>query len=815
MSTGVVSDPQVAPGEQDAARWSGTWRHRSAATALAGVAAGVVFSQLVIARSPVPPWTSVLILVLAVAVLGQVWGSPGSVVRRGAAAVAVVGGVGGAFFALQFLLGIGSEATGRPSPYAAIAACLVAGGVAVLDRRSPTSVLVGATALLTAGFIPLVALLRGAYGDPGTVDPVADTSIPFESALLLLAVVMAAALARPRRLPLGAVTESGAMPLAVAAVLGLVVSTVATRSLADRWSLLHDPRAATTAEVLLQIVVIGLILATAIVVASTQQRRQAQRVAEDAAQRAYRQVMSGSAVGFAVLDPFGRVTAANASFVELVGASDGGVVGTAWQDLMGRSGAVEANGPAQRVRILRDDGSVAWGDVVATRGHAGGSTLLQVVDRTDEHRAETQLRWAAEHDAVTGVLSRPEVLSRLEGVASEWGPGARCVLVTDLDGFRVVNEAFSGSAGDAVLREVAGQLQDAVGERASVGRLYSDVFLVVGAAGSGTAAAEHAEAAGQVLGADRRVVGQRIRLSACVGATATRPGADADDLVQEAMAALATAKRAGPGRTAVYTEEMRGRAREAVHLRDGLMRLRDLGDRAHELEFWFQPIVDLRTTDTVGYEALARWRHPQRGLIAAGQFLEAAEDDPSLIQWIGERALDAAGAFASSLDPELRVTVNLSGTQVSAPDLLGSFVDRAVAVAPRPGALAAEITETVLSRVSPEAAGHLTRMVRAGVPLYVDDFGAGFSSVAHLRDLPVGALKLDRAYTSAALGGEGPLRLAEGIASLAEGMGLHTVAEGIETVEHARVMRAAGWRAGQGWYLGHPAPADHWLPAPA
>jgi predicted signal transduction protein with EAL and GGDEF domain len=310
------------------------------------------------------------------------------------------------------------------------------------------------------------------------------------------------------------------------------------------------------------------------------------------------------------------------------------------------------------------------------------------------------------------------------------------------------------------------------------------------------------------------VAGVVVRTGASIGVQVGAAGDTGADLLAKASSALAQAKRDGGRRWQSFDHTSDSHARERLIL---LTQLRaSMTENQENFQTWFQPIVSLTTMETVGYEALIRWHTADRGIVPAGLWIEAAETDLALIHRIGLITARQSAAFVATLPAGQRVSINVSGAHLSSRDF-PEFADVVLdSHRHAPGRFVLELTETTLASVQGPSRSRLHQLVDAGVGLWGDDFGTGYSSVAHLRDLPLTGLKLDKSFTAGlADPSTTAYQIADGLAGLAHGLGLETIAEGVETPQQSQRVAAAGWELGQGWLFGRPNPAQHWSSTPA
>jgi EAL domain-containing protein (putative c-di-GMP-specific phosphodiesterase class I) len=282
------------------------------------------------------------------------------------------------------------------------------------------------------------------------------------------------------------------------------------------------------------------------------------------------------------------------------------------------------------------------------------------------------------------------------------------------------------------------------------------------------------------------------------------PALDADDLLRDADLAMYSAKQSGKGAWALFDPSMHDDASERLTLRSEL----HLALERDELRLLYQPIVDLRSEQVVGFEALVRWEHPTRGLLAPDRFIGLAEST-GLIHPLGDWVIQEAAAALRRLqdasgNPSLSMNVNLSPIQLERASVV-RVVREALADAALPaGCFSLEVTEGAFLADAAMVSERLRTLHELGVPIALDDFGSGFSSLGYLERLPLQSLKIDRAFVASVSGGHGQILGA--IAGLAGGLGLSTVAEGIETREQLAVVRDLGCDFGQGYLFARPLP---------
>lgn len=517
------------------------------------------------------------------------------------------------------------------------------------------------------------------------------------------------------------------------------------------------------------------------------------------------EVVESMTEGVVVVDRHGRVADLNPAAASLLGLVPGSAVG----------GGVDAVVPGWR----EDDDRRSWefttpGRVpsrtvearTGTLRSGGTGRLVLLRDVTEQRTARAALELslarhehASRHDALTGLPNRVPLFSRLRLALAD--PRGVTLLILDLDGFKALNDTFGHRSGDRVLRELATRLQHVMDRDAMVARLAGDEFAVVLAGADEVAAGAAAQRLLGAMYAPFTVGETEVSLAASIGvAFGPQHGADADDLVHAADVAMYHAKRTA-ARWAVYEADLDGRRPERLILRHELRRA--LAE--HELALHYQPQAtpDGRVT---AVEALVRWRHPQRGLLAPGAFLPVTEDT-ELICRLTDEVLDIAlGDVAAWTEdaPGLSVSVNLSSLDIRDPALLDRIVNAIGRHCVDPRRLTLEVTENALV-----AAGDgLTRLEQVrdlGVRVSLDDFGTGVGPLATLRELPVDELKIDRSFV-AGMDRPREAALVGGLIRLGHDLGLTVVAEGVETPERMAALGDMGCDLLQGHHLGRPEP---------
>jgi diguanylate cyclase (GGDEF)-like protein/PAS domain S-box-containing protein len=422
-------------------------------------------------------------------------------------------------------------------------------------------------------------------------------------------------------------------------------------------------------------------------------------------------------------------------------------------------------------------------------------------DVTARRAMEERLRHEALHDPLTGLPNRRMLMDRLSAALDRGrrrGSGP-AVLFLDLDRFKVVNDSLGHPVGDQLLAAVADRLRPCAGPDDTVARFGGDEFAVLLQSAGAEAALRAAEALQRALAAPVALGGYEVVTSASIGiavATAQTDGPEA--LLRSADVAMYRAKAGGPGRCEVYDRAMHALALSRLRTETELRRALARG----EITPHYQPIVALATGRISGVEALARWRHAERGWIHPAEFVPVAEESGAILE-LGRRVLTQAcrdaGEWPSSPASGLGVSVNLSVKQLAQADLVQQVRRALDDSGCDPARLRLEITESVLVESAEAAASTLVRLKELGLRVLMDDFGTGYSSLSALHRLPVDGLKVDRSFV-AAMGRDGRAgELVASVVALAHALGLEVVAEGIEHADQLAGLRALGCDAAQGF----------------
>jgi diguanylate cyclase (GGDEF)-like protein len=437
----------------------------------------------------------------------------------------------------------------------------------------------------------------------------------------------------------------------------------------------------------------------------------------------------------------------------------------------------------------------------AGRPHAA----LAVRDLRARKRAEARIAYLAHHDALTGAPNRTSFNARLgQEIALAQAAGRPlAVLCADLDRFKEVNDLFGHAAGDALLRAVCAAITPVLSPGQMLARLGGDEFAVL----APNLDAAGAEALGEaILAALRQAeAGPAGAIAAASLGLALYPhdGEDAETLMVQADTALYRAKQEGRGQLRFYEALMGVQVRERRQIEHDLRHAIERG----ELRVVYQPQTRIDTGEAVGFEALLRWHHPERGTVPPDRFIPISEETGSILE-IGEWVLRETCREAASWDNPLRIAVNVSAVQLHAPGF-SELVHEVLFATGLPAArLELEITETALIRDLPRALATLRRVKAMGVRIAMDDFGTGYSSLSNLRAFPFDKIKIDSSFTRAVDSSEQAATIVRTVLGLGRGLGLPVLAEGVETTGELAFLGAEACQEAQGYLFGRPGPID-------
>jgi diguanylate cyclase (GGDEF)-like protein len=498
--------------------------------------------------------------------------------------------------------------------------------------------------------------------------------------------------------------------------------------------------------------------------------------------------------------------ARNAAFEAVIKAGRDAIDVLAWQERV-RTVIIEQ-------QVNRAD----WRDGAIVEGRHYGvtiapltpsSALMTLIDRTNEIQSEKSLRTEMLHDSLTGLPNRLGFVERIESQFEDADCDDFAVVLVDLARFSRVNECIGSLGGDELIMTVARRLMSALRGHDLVARTGANEFALV---------VKIVDGPGDVLHVARRIEGvmaQPFRLSdfemkvdCAIGcALASECENDGEQLMRHAQIALKSAKVSA--RVEFYQPSALAAARRHFIIETELRRAIERDG----LTMAFQPIMSLRTGKAVGFEALARWKHPVMGVISPDEFIDVAEESGLIVplgRWALDNALKTLRIWDLAAGSRLPVSmaVNLSAIQIARDDV-AQFVETGLRDHGIQGSrLTVELTESAIIADPDRAERTLSALKRCDAMIAMDDFGTGFSNLAALQRLPIDMLKIDRSFVTGMIGDSDKVAIVRAILSLAEALGMSTTAEGIETPELADTLSGLGCVTGQGYLYAEPMTAD-------
>jgi len=441
---------------------------------------------------------------------------------------------------------------------------------------------------------------------------------------------------------------------------------------------------------------------------------------------------------------------------------------------------------------------------VIIRPTPDGGWVTTHEDVTERRRAEAQVAHMAHHDSLTDLPNRVLLQERLEAALSHVRQERQAaVLYLDLDHFKNINDTLGHSIGDKLLKAVARRVRACIKDVDTLARLGGDEFAIIQAnLEQPSDAAALARRIREAVTAPFELDGHRMLVDVSIGiSTAPNDGSDADQLLKNADMALYGAKSDGRGTYRFFEPEMdaRTKARRALELdlRKALVN--------GELELYYQPLVNLDRNRVTGCEALLRWHHPERGMIAPSEFIPIAEETGLIVQ-IGEWVLTKACADAVTWPRDIAVSVNVSSAQFKNQALTLKVISALSASGLSPHRLEIEITETVLMQNNESTLATLHRLHDLGVRIAMDDFGTGCSSLSYLRNFPFDKIKIDRSFIHDISEQDESVAIVRAVTSMASSLNMVTTAEGVETPTQLERIRALGCTEMQGYLFSRPLP---------
>jgi diguanylate cyclase (GGDEF)-like protein/PAS domain S-box-containing protein len=557
------------------------------------------------------------------------------------------------------------------------------------------------------------------------------------------------------------------------------------------------------------------------------ERRVEKRTAElRATECYYRALVQHSSDVVTVVDPDLMVRYVSNSMAAIFGHQPAELIGERLEVVTGGSSALRE----ALVRAMSEPGHVSrveWEltDASGRTRHAESAItnlisdpsvrglVINTRDATDQVALEHQLRHEAFHDPLTGLANRALLTDRAEqALARSVRSGATvAVLLVDLDGFKAVNDSLGHQVGDVVLCEVARRLESLVRSEDTVARLGGDEFVIL--IDDVTGMDETRALAGRVCEVLRprfSLPGWDYAVTASVGvAIGSASGTDVPDLLRDADTAMYVAKTSGKDSVRLFAPSMHERAHERFRLQ---VDLRDALEKS-ELVLFYQPIFEMLDGRLKGFEALVRWSHPTRGLIAPERFIPLAEENGLIVpvgRWVLGEAIGQMAAWDSRHGSAraLSISVNVSTVQLTSPSLISDVQSAIERAGIAPSRVVLEITEGSLANETERIIEVLEELRKLGVSIAIDDFGTGYASLSHLQRLPVDILKVDKSFVTALSEGGKSRDLLQAILGVGQALSLAVVAEGIEAQTQMTTLQEMGCEMAQGFLVGKPSPAE-------
>ncbi len=532
-------------------------------------------------------------------------------------------------------------------------------------------------------------------------------------------------------------------------------------------------------------------------------------------------VFRTTAEGIAIMDATRGIISVNPAFCSLTGYSAAEVIGRNPDEFLharrhsdsfyARLEASEQGYWNGEISCRQKGGAMfpAWEHVCAVRDEAGIALqfVLAFSDISAIREAEAQLNHLAYHDALTGLGNRHLLGECLDTeIDRARRSGMPLVLLfIDLDGFKTINDTLGHAVGDALLKEVAMRLRGATRRSDTAVRLGGDEFFIIAPDIARVEdAAALAEKLLQAIATPIEVGGEQLVVSGSIGiAIFPANGDDADFLIRAADSAMYDAKARGRNRYCFYAPDMAERALERMTIEQGLRRALE---REH-FEVHYQPVIALDDRRVIGFEALVRWRHPERGLVGPDRFIPVAEEcgliEP-IGRWVLRSACEQGARWLAEGHAPSQMAVNVSVRQFGAEDFVHSVQTVLAETGFPPAQLELEITESVLQEI--EHSQHVLDALKVlGIRIAIDDFGTGFSSLSLLKHLPIDRLKIDRSFVRDLPHDANDAAITRAIVGLSHTLELEMTAEGIETEAQLEFLRELGCHCGQGYLFAAPA----------
>ena len=553
-----------------------------------------------------------------------------------------------------------------------------------------------------------------------------------------------------------------------------------------------------------------------------QQHMQALRESEER----FRSAFDNATIGMGVVALDGRWLQVNWSLCEIVGYGERELLASEVRRVTHREDLVTLEEQMQRfkagtissyqaeLRFCHKSGKEVWAHLGMSLVRDGDARplhlIFQIQDITDRKRAESQLLHDAFHDALTGLPNRALFMDHVKmAIQRSRRSGDRlfAALFLDLDRFKIINDSLGHMVGDQLLVGIAHRLEACLRPGDTVARLGGDEFtILLEDLASTEDAIDVARRVQEAVTQPFNIGGHEVFTTASIGIALSNTGYErAEDLLRDADTAMYRAKLEGKKRHVVFDKAMHDRAMEILQLETDLRR----AITRKEFFLNYQPIVDLETGRVASFEALVRWRHPERGLVMPGDFVPVAEETGLIVPlglWVLNEACRQMREWQRQgvTDSSVTMSVNLSGRQFSQADLIDQISSALRESGLKAVNLKLEITESMVMENFDTAIDMLTQLRVLGVGLSIDDFGTGYSSLSYLHRFPIDTLKIDRSFVTQMTDNSENAEIVRTIVTLARSLDMAVVAEGVETADQLRQLSDLGCDYGQGYLFSRP-----------
>lgn len=540
----------------------------------------------------------------------------------------------------------------------------------------------------------------------------------------------------------------------------------------------------------------------------------------------FRSAFNHAPIGIALVSPSGNWLKVNGALCEILGYKEEEFLTMDFQSMLFAEDLGEtlvkihelfseqAHTCQLEQRYIHKTGKIVWAAwSVSTAGKIRSerpNLIFQIQDITEKKLAEKKLQHEASHDALTGLPNRAYFMSRLESALLKAGETVShkvSLLFIDLDRFKIVNDSLGHLIGDQLLVGIADRLRDCLRPADFIARLGGDEFIIlVEGNHQPNEIIRIAERIREKFASPFDLNGHEIYSSASIGILHhSEKHLTPADLMRDADTAMYQAKRAGKARHEVFDERMHRAAKEVLQLENDLRRAVE----RKELIAYYQPIHSLDDGRILGFEALARWNHPELGVLMPNKFIPLAEEI-GLIDMVGERILHLSCSQMQELREDsteklpFMLSVNLSSKQFEHPDLVENIKKILEETRFPPDRLKLEITESVFFNYRERAVEMLHQLLQIGIEINIDDFGTGYSNLSYLMQLPISTLKIDRSFIEPLREGGGKTAIIQTIMTLAQNLGMKVIAEGVETSVQVEQLKRFNCESAQGFYFSEP-----------